>query len=98
MPHCGPICLIKAERAIASEALVAEGADLCSWYIMISEMPGPIYVRLSGIVMGRWGDVLGQKKFPNVDISVCVMTLSALRTVALRHIYLISWSTRLGPL
>ena len=35
---------------------------------MISEMPGPIYVRLSGIVMGRWGDVLGQKKIKNVDI------------------------------
>ena len=35
---------------------------------MISEMPGPIYVRLSGIVVGRWGDVLGQKRNQNVDI------------------------------
>ena len=47
----------------ASEALVAEGADLCGWYIMISVMPGPIYIRLPGIVVGRWVIVLGQKKF-----------------------------------
>ena len=63
-------------------------------------MPGSIYVRLSGIVVTRWGDVLGPKKIImfiffsvlatySYFISACVMTLSALRTVALRHIYLI---------
>ena len=35
---------------------------------MISEMPGPICVRLSGIVGSRWEIVLGQKKVQNVDI------------------------------
>ena len=49
---------------------------------MISEMTGPICVRLSGIVVGRREIVLGEKKFK-------MLTLSALRTVALRHIYLI---------
>ena len=62
-----------------SEALVAEGANLCSWYIMISEMPGPIYVRLSGIVMGRWGDVLGQKKIQNVDIEKIFLSYLCVR-------------------
>ena len=61
---------------------------------MISEMPGPICVRLSGIVGGRWVIVLGQKN-QKVEHGSCVLatqpylvsarvtTLSALRTVAL---------------
>ena len=73
---------------------------------MISEMPGPIGVRISGIVGGRWEIVLGKKKkIKNFAIenglkkmgtatkpylfSACVITLLALRTDALRHIYLI---------
>ena len=74
---------------------------------MISEMPGPIGVRLSGIVWGRWVIVLSQKKNQKSNVkkklsflfSVLatqpyliyenMTTLSALRTVALRHIYLI---------
>ena len=72
-------------------------------------MPGPIYIRLSRIVVGRWVIVLCQEKFKILKvrlfilgnfffsalvpepylISACMMTLSALRTVALRHIYLI---------
>ena len=54
---------------------------------MISEIPGPICVRLSGFVGGRWGDVLGPKKIQNVDIekiffflSTCNLTLSHLCT------------------
>ena len=73
----------------ASEALVAEGADLCGWCIMISVMPGPIYIRFSGIVVGRWVIVLGQKKIWNFEIenffllqffflSSCTRTLSDL--------------------
>ena len=38
---------------------------------MISEMPGPICVRLSGIVGGRWEIVLGPKKFQNIDVEKC---------------------------
>ena len=38
---------------------------------MISEMPGPICIRLSGIVGGRWEIVLGQK-IQNVDIEILV--------------------------
>ena len=38
--------------------------------IMISEMAGPICVRLSGIVGGRWEIVLGQK-IKNIDVFFC---------------------------
>ena len=76
---------------------------------MISEMPEPICVRLSGIVGARWEIVFGQKNTQNFEIEIFftlksffsvlvpepflisagVTTLSALRTFALRHIYLI---------
>ena len=62
-------------------------------------MAGPISVKLSGVHERRWEIVLGQKNIWFVDIEIlaifsfcdliCSLTLSALRTVALRHIYLI---------
>ena len=67
---------------------------------MISEMPWPICIRLSGIVGGRWEIVLGKKIkmltlriwLNKIWIAVAgLMTLSALRTVALRHIYLVQY-------
>ena len=37
---------------------------------MISKMPGPICVKLSGIVGGRWVVVLGRKKIQNVELEI----------------------------
>ena len=71
--------VIKAERATASEARL----DIPDFYVpgrllMISDMAKPMSVKFSGAVTS--GTYL---------ISARVTTLSALRTVALRHIYLI---------
>ena len=68
------------------------------WSLMDAHMPGPICVKLSEFVEGRWEIHLGQKKFKIFQIefffeefffacnptliSARVMTLSALRTVA----------------
>ena len=37
---------------------------------MISEIPGPICVRLSGIVGGRWVIVLGKTKIKKLNMEV----------------------------
>ena len=58
---------------------------------MISEMAGPICVKLSGIVGARWEIVLSEKKIQNFDIEIffyfdffslssCTRTLSDLCT------------------
>ena len=68
------------------------------WSLMDAHMPGPICVKLSEFVEGRWEIHLGQKKLKNFQIdffkdffllgtllyliSTRVTTLSALRTVA----------------
>ena len=67
--------IIKAERAIASKALVAQNSELCGYSAMDSHMAGPMSMRLPGVVWGHRKSDLGQKNNSFFDLDLSVKSL-----------------------
>ena len=83
IPHCYEAC----EAGVLS----------CCMASMISNMTGPILVKRSGVVWGRWEIVLRQKKSSTyIDYSTCQNSSKTLHWGGSSHRQHSGWKTKVG--